>query len=292
VKPGDVVQPGALVAELDPTDYRIEGEEARASLTEARAQARNAEADYERVRALYELENVSKRERDAARAKAESTRANVDAAEQRLRRAEQRLEYTQLRAPSGGAISVVPVELSENVTAGQTAAILQTGGPPEVEVAIPEVLIAGIAAGQSVSIRFDAFPDEIYQGTVREVGVAPTGGGTTFPVVVQVDAWWERIRPGMAVQVTFQFASSGSEHVIVPPSAIAHDRQGHYVFLVEPEAEGFGTTLRQEVVVGDVVGGGLAVLSGLEGGEIIVVAGVPRVEEGLRVRILREGDWP
>lgn len=292
VKTGDLVEAGALVAELDPTDYQIEAQEARASLAQARAGSRNADAAYQRVRALYEREGVSKDELDASRADAESNRANLDAARQRERLARQKLGYATLRAPSTGAISDVPVEISENVSAGQGVAVLQTGGPPEVEIAIPEALIGEIREGDSIVVRFDALPGDQYEGQVRKVGIAPSDGSTTFPVTIQVNAEWERIRPGMAAQATFRFAATNAAAIVVPASAIGHDREGHYVFVVEPDEDGFATARRVAVTVGGVAEGGLAVDSGLGGGETIAIAGVPRIDEGLRVRVLAEGDWP
>jgi RND family efflux transporter MFP subunit len=292
VKRGDQVEEGTLIAELDPTDYELELREARATLGQSKAEAKSAEANYARVRALYEREGVSRNELDTARASAESTRASVTAGENRLRLAEQRLRYTRLQAPAKGAVNDVPVDLNENIRAGETVAVLETGDRLEVEVAIPESLIPQIQGGDAVRVVFDAFPEEPFQGSVRKVGVSPIGGGATFPVTVSLDAGAAQIRAGMAARVTFRFATGDTEQVFVPPSSIGSDAGGHYVYVVEPGPEGYGTTRRQPVEVGELGEDGIGVVEGLSGSELIVVAGVPRVREGLQVRILREGEWP
>ena len=245
---------------------------------------RNAEASYARARALYEREGIAQTDLEAARATAESGRANVDAAAQRVRAAERQLGFTRLVAPSEGAISAVPVELRENVTSGQVVAILQTGGPPEIEVAFPEVLIASVEAGAPVEAVIEAFPNDVYQGTVRKVGIAPAEGSATYPVTVRLDAGWERIRPGMAAETRFRFQQSEGALPIVPASAVGEDREGHYVFTVESGDGETSRTQRQPVTVGGLSGDGVVIEAGLVGGEHIVIAGVPRIRDGMTVR--------
>lgn len=292
VKTGDIVETGALVARLDRTDYEIEYAEAKAALTQAEAEARSAEASYARARALYEREGIARTDLEAARASAESGRASVDAAAQRVRAAGRQLGFTRLVAPSEGAISAVPVELRENVTSGQVIAVLQTGGPPEVEVAFPEVLISSVEAGAPVEAIIEAFPNEVYTGKVRKVGIAPADGAATYPVTVRLDTGWDRIRPGMAAEVRFRFRQSERTKPIVPASAIGEDLEGRFVYVVEPGEGEFFRTRRQPVTVGGLGGVGVHIDAGLSGGEQIVVAGLPRVRDGLTVRILEEGEWP
>lgn len=292
VKTGDLVQAGALIARLDRTDFEIELLEARASLTQAEAEVRNADANYARARALYEREGIARTDLEAARASAESGRAGVEAAEQRVRAAQRQLGFARLEAPSDGAISIVAVDLRENVTSGQMIAVLQTGGPPEVEVAFPEVLISSVESGAAVEAVIEAFPDDVYTGRVRKIGVAPEDGGATYPVTIQLDADWDRIRPGMAAEVRFQFSGGEGAMPIVPAAAIGEDRDGRFVFTVEPAEGETYRTRRLPVEVGELGGDGFVVRKGLRGGERIVIAGVPRIRQGMQVRVLEEGQWP
>ena len=155
---GDHVKAGDLIAELDPMDYRLQVEEAEASLERARADLRNAEAKYARVRALYENRNASRDDLDAARAGAESARAQVHSIEKRLELVGSQLRYTRLKAATDGAIAEVGAEVNENVQAGQTVVLLTSGARPEVKVGMPESLIAQVEAGGKVSVTFDSTP--------------------------------------------------------------------------------------------------------------------------------------
>ncbi len=156
---GDRVGAGQVIAELDPTDLRLELEGAQAALDQMQASRRNAEADFERARELYENNNASQNEYDAARAQAESAAASVDSAQKQLEMAAQRLDYATLRASIAGAIAAVNVNDNENVNPGAAVAMLTSGSRPEVRVAIPENLIGRVARGVGVEVQFDALPD-------------------------------------------------------------------------------------------------------------------------------------
>lgn len=283
---GDRVEAGQLIAELDPTDYELQVQEAEAALFQAEARARQAESDYDRVRGLYENRNTSKADLDAARAAAESARAQIDASMKRLEQARAQLSYTRLRAPTAGSMASVSVEVNENVAAGQEIALLNAGSRPEVSVAVPESLIGQIRRGDDVVVSFDAFPGKTFPAVVSKVGVAATELATTFPVAVQLREDNEDVRSGMAADVAFTFgAADESERYLLPPHAVLEDRDGRFVFIVEPGEPGRGVVRRRPVAVGELTGDGLEVLKGLSDGERVVTAGVSQIHDGLVVEL-------
>lgn len=286
VQVGDSVQAGQLIAELDANDYRLEVERAEAALAQARAQARNAEVSYERARRLYENNTAAKSDLDAARAAYESAEATVNAYEQSLELARLQLSYTRLTAPVAGAVAAVNVEVNENVSPGQAIILLASGSRLEVDVPVPEVLIAQVRAGDSTRVRFDALPDRDFPALVTEVGIAATGAGSTFPVTVLLQEADPDIRSGMAAEVGFRFGSRGGREVyLVPAVAVGEDREGRFVFVVEPAEEGVGTVHRRSVEIGELTPAGLEILSGLDDGDRVVTAGVSKIEDGMRVRM-------
>ncbi|MDY7093483.1 MAG: efflux RND transporter periplasmic adaptor subunit [Acidobacteriota bacterium] len=284
VQVGEAVQQGQVLARLDATDYELQVQEAEAALAQGRATLRRAQSDYERVRALYENNNAAESELDAARAGAESARAQVEAARQRLEQARQRVGYTVLRAPTDGAIAAVRVEVNENVGAGQELFLLISGSQPEVEVAVPEGMIAQVQPGLEVTVNIDALPETTFQARVQEVGVASVGSATTFQVTAALENPSEQIRSGMAAEVTFVLpARDSSQHIVVPPLAVGEDRQGRFVFVLEPGSDGVGVVHRRSVRTGRLEGG-VEILEGLSPGELVVTAGVRRLADGMQVR--------
>ena len=296
VKLGDKVTEGALIAEIDPSDYLIQKQEAEASLISSQAQARKAQSDYSRIRALYENNNASRGELDNARASSESADAQVDASKKRLELSDLQLSYTKLTSPVNGAIAEVYVEVNENVSTGEKIVTITSGSNTEVHVAVPEILISSIREGSPVDIRFDAIPGRMYTGTVVEVGVSSTSVATTFPVTVKVNSENGNILPGMAAEVVFRFGSQeGNNKIIVPSVSVGEDREGRFVFVLETSADNKENSLnaiarKKTVTIGDISAEGIEIVDGLSGGELIVTAGVRRIADGQKVKLLEASD--
>lgn len=293
---GDRIHRGDLIAALDPVDYELRVEQARASLAQGEAQAVKAQADFERTRGLYERDNASRADYDAARAAWESAKANVNAIAKQLEQAQMSVRYATLRSPIDGIVAEVPVEVNENVRAGQPIVVLNSGPLPEVNVAVPEVLIGEISVGQVVpEIEFDAIPGRIFRGRVYEIAPTSTQGLTTYPVTIRLDRTSPAILPGMAAEATFLFPSAGiGERFVTPPHAVGEDAEGRrFVFVVQPAGDGTGTVERRTVSIGDLVtandfGEGLEILSGLNAGDLVVTAGVSQINDGAEVRLARD----
>jgi RND family efflux transporter MFP subunit len=287
VNVGDFVKENTVIAELDPRDYELQVEDDQAALAQTRAQGRNAAADYERVRGLYENNNASKADLDAARTAAESADAKVRSMEKKLELARLQLSYTKLASPVDGAVAEVRAEVNENLSAAQTILTLHSGSRPEVEVTVPEALITQILRGSRVTVKFDALAGRTFSAMVTEVGVAPTGSATTFPVTVLLDRAAPKILPGMSAEVAFTFTTEGgSRRFVVPPQSVGGDPEGHFVYTLERGQEGLGVVRRRSVRIGELVTEGLEILEGLRDGDLVVTAGVSRIEEGQTVKLL------
>jgi multidrug efflux pump subunit AcrA (membrane-fusion protein) len=91
----------------------------------------------------------------------------------------------------------------------------------------------------------------------------------------------------MAATVAFAFeAESSRERFIIPPVAVGEDRQGRYLYVLTPTEPGFGTVHRRPVTVGELTGRGLEILEGLSDGELVVIAGISRIQDGQKVKVL------
>jgi RND family efflux transporter MFP subunit len=288
VRLGDRVRAGQLIAELDPNDYLLRVQQAEASLLQAKAQARNAEAAYSRARSLYEEKSASKQDLDAARMAFESTNAVAQVSEKQLEQALLRLSYTKITAPMDGAIAEVNCEVNENVQAGMPLFVLTSGSQLEVRISIPEVLISQIEEDKEASVKFDALLDKEFQAAVTEVGIKSMTMATTFPVTLRLKELDPDIRAGMAATVTFLFESRENRVLfLVPSEAVGEDREGRFVFLVEPlpEHEGFGVIKRKQVVVGELTAEGLEIFEGISDGDLVVTAGISHINDGQKVKL-------
>lgn len=286
VKVGDAVQRGQLLAQLDSKDYQLQLQQAEAAYQQANAGLQKASSDYDRVRNLYENNNAAKSDLDAVRAAFESATAGVQAADKQRELARLQRSYARLAAPAAGLIAAVNVEPNENIQAGQPVVLLTSAGDLEVDVTVPEVLISSVKKGSDVKVTFDAISDKVYQGIVAEVGVASIGFATTYPATVRLLGADSRIRSGMAAEVKLQFsADSTAERIVIPSVAVAEDRDGRFVFVVQPVKGDTARAKRVPVEVGELTSDGLEILSGLSEGELVVTAGVSKIKDGQRVRL-------
>ena len=295
VEQGDIVKEGVLIAELDPVDLEIQLREIEASLSEARAQEVLATSEFRRIQGLYETDSVSQGDFESALAQRESARSRVESARQRLELSKLKVDYATLRAPVAGAIAEVKAEEGETLQAGSPVVEMLTGRFPQVEIGVPENLIAHVWGGNNASVTFSAIPGRTFAGRVRTVGIVPSQGVATYPVTIELQRTWTVepgeskdvvIAPGMTVEAQMEFpaADDGPAGFVVPLSAISSDREGTFAYTVDFGGGEVGSARRRAVETGRLVAGGIEVLDGLSGGDKVITAGVSRVRDGQKVR--------
>ena len=284
---GDPVERGQLVAALDSTDFQVRLDEARAGLARAEAERRNADANYDRTRDLYESQNASRTQLDSARALAESAEAQYRAASQQVEAARLQLSYSRLTAPQACTVAETFVEINQNVSPGQPVVQLNCGGCAEVVVSVSDTDISRVEQGMEVMATVTALPGSALPGVIREVGVATGARSTTYPVTIALTERCEQVRSGMAVDVRFEFPTAATGgNPVVPYVAVGEDRNGHYVFVIEPDTDGTLRANRRPVEVGGAAANGIVIGAGLEPGELIATAGVRRLTPGQEVTLL------
>ncbi|MCZ6560900.1 MAG: efflux RND transporter periplasmic adaptor subunit [Gammaproteobacteria bacterium] len=289
---GQEVDAGQLLSRIDPKDYQVQRQEAMAGLAQANAELRNAEARYERTRGLYENRNASKADLDAARAASESAGAQVRAANQQLEATQLQLSYTRLLAPELCSVAEIFAIENENVSPGQPVIRLTCGSCAEAAVSVSETLIGNISNGMNAEIVIAALDNQVFAGVVKEVGVAPSGASSAYPVTVSFVENCDQVRAGMAVDVRIAVATANPDtNIRVPLVAVGEDREGHYVFSLV-EAGDHYVASRRSVRTGDFDRSGMEIIDGLAVGERIATAGVRRLVDGQQVRLLTNDQEP
>ena len=285
VQIGQRLAAGDLIASLDSDSFALQVEQAQASLVEAQAGERNAQANYERTKGLYANDNASLNELDAARAGAEAAAAQVRATAKALEIARLNVSYTRLTASEDCSMASVDVEVNENVSAGQQIGMVSCGTSFEVELGVPESLIAFVDRTTPATISFGAIDGMRFTGEVTEISTA--GSAAVFPVVVRVNEDHRALRSGLAADVTFQFGTSALEDTyVLPLSAIINDPDGVYVYIAAAaEVEGEAIVTRRPVNLGEMTGDGIEVVDGLTPGDNVIIAGVSVIRPGQRVLV-------
>ncbi|MGM0984761.1 MAG: efflux RND transporter periplasmic adaptor subunit [Pseudomonadota bacterium] len=295
---GEPVAAGQLLARLEATDLRLQRDRARSSLAGAEAAAANAEAEWQRARRLYEAGSAPARDLDAARAQVEAARAQRDSARDALALAERQLSFTRLEAPGDCRVATRLAEVGENVASGRPVLVLACGEDLEVRAALPEELLDDLSVGAPVRVHLPLAGLSV-AGEVSEVGLPVDPRQATWPLRVALSGLSpeERgpLRPGMAAELTLPLDGPGSG-IWVPMVAVQRDARGPFVYVAdikasasEQEAEWREATIRRrDVVPGAQQGERMRIEAGLAAGMSLVIAGMSRLHDGQRVRVMEE----
>jgi RND family efflux transporter MFP subunit len=301
VKVGDKVRKGQLLARIDATDYQIQAEQSTSSLLSAQTQIKsaesqllNAKATYERIEKLYENNSVSlsdfeqaKSALETAEASFQAAKAQAGASEKQLEASRNQVSYSRLTAPFDGVITALNAEENEFIVAGNPIATLNSEAKPEVSVGLPEGVIAKVKKGQKVDIHFSALANQDFIGSVSEVGYS-NNGGSTYPVIIQIENASDAIRPGMAARVNFKFnqvSESDSKKLVVPVAAVGQDTQGKFVFVLKPNEDHY-LVERKAIDIGELGGQGFELKQGLQAGDIVATSGLQSLIVGMKVKLM------
>jgi len=288
VKIGEKVKTNELIASLDDSDYQLKYEQSHASEQNAKAQRDLAKSNYKRIETLYENGNISASEYQQAKTTYESAKAQVKSIDRQTDQLRKQIGYTRLYAPMEGVIAQLYVEKNENIQPGQVIVEFNSGKDPEVTVGMPEAFITRIKEGDSVIVEFSSIPDEEYMALISEVSYVVGQESSTYPVTVKLLGSTSDIRPGMTADVTFNFHSeSQEEHIIVPSVAVAEDQKGKYVYVVEEIAKDTGIVHKRAIKTGSLVDENFEVLEGLKDEELVITAGVSKLTDGMKVKLLQ-----
>ena len=273
---GQEVRAGQLIAQLEPRDFQIAVEEARAEFTKA-------EADYARYQRLFENDAVPL-------ADLELRRSQRDVAKARLDDAEQNLSYTKLTAPFDGRIGRRYVENHMDVQANQEIVDLNDIRNVEVVFDLAENLAQQIRrqGAADVFAIFEGAPGVEFPLTFKEASNRADAATQTFEVTFIMPQPEElQLLPGMTVQVKAVLSATDEEiessRVTLPAVAVLGATDGSpFVWVVDPDAM---TAEKRMVRVGPLTGSSNVVVNdGLEGGDHVVVAGGLKLREGMKVR--------
>lgn len=287
-KEGMPVAEGQVLATLDDGDFQIQ-------LADAKATYSRAKADFERAAQLVERGHVSKADYDKLRANAASAKANLDSAQKRV-------AYSTLKAPFAGQIAKRYVENFQEVSASQAVFLIQDLSKLEVQVDIPSSLMVNSSRDQellNINAQFDAIPDRHFPLTVKEVATVADDITQTYTVTLtmeNVDGY--SILPGMTATVTAtpkarKESQDAAGDIVLPSQSVMGDGTETYVWVLEPELDHgsdvnqVGVITKVNVVVGEILPTGLQILSGIERGEQVVTAGMSKLSEGQKVRLLK-----
>jgi len=277
---GTTVRPGDLIAQLDPADYRLAVDNARASLASAEADYARAKADHERYlnlrgTAVFTAQTMEQRQSLAATAL-----ARVEQARSQLSSAENNLAYTELRADTDGVVTAVQAEVGQVMAQGQGVVRVARTDELEIVVGVPEHRLKTVREARAASFELWSDPGHRYAVRLRELSPSADPVTRTYPARFSVIEQPSFI--GLGMTATLAFERPDAQTVAeVPLSAIFQRGTQPAVWVVDKES---GTVALRAVTIARWRDETAAIASGVKNGELIATAGVHKFEAGQKVK--------
>ena len=221
----DVVKAGQLIAEMDKVTLQAELESAQAELANCKAEYDYQTKNYARTKALHEKALVSDQEYDDATYLYEKSRAAYDQAKAAMVKVERNLGYATITSPIDGVVISRAVEEGQTVAAGFETPTLFTIANDltqmQVIADVDEADIGQVADGQRVEFTVDAYPDDMFSGTVEQVRLEATTESSvvTYEVVITAYNPDLKLKPGLTANVTI-YTLEKEQALAVPTKAL------------------------------------------------------------------------
>jgi len=281
VDTGDRVMPDKIVAKLDPQNELNALRSARAALSAAKGRLEQDSNQFDRQETLLRQGWTTRVNFDQAQQAVRTAQAAVDDAKAQVEIAEDRVSYTQLKAGVKGTITRRAAESGEVVQAGQTVFTVARDSGWDAVFDVPAQLLRTAPPDADVILALTDDPTVTAKGRVRLVDPQADPVTRTFKTRVALNDPPPAMRLGATV--TGRMEIDHGHGVSIPASALTASDKSPAVWVVDPV--NFAVALKPvEVLRFDP---GTVVLSGgLDGGEIIVTAGVQALHPGQKVRLL------
>ena len=202
------VKKGEVIAQIDPTFLQASVKDAEANLQRAKAQSNESKRAYARTKTLLSKGLASQADYDAALTAYESNSAAEKQAQAQLDRAKINLEYSVIKAPIDGVVISRAVDVGQTVAASLSTPTIFTIANDltkmQVQANVDEADIGKIQVAQEVSFTVDAYAEQLFRGTVKQIRLAPVTvqNVVNYTVIIDVPNPELKLMPGMTATVT------------------------------------------------------------------------------------------
>jgi membrane fusion protein, multidrug efflux system len=288
---GQFVKAGDLLAEIDPRPFQVQLEQAQGQLARDQAQLKDAQTNLQRYEALWKDQVIARAQLDTQRAQVGQFTGVIEADQGAINSAKLNLIYARITAPIGGRVGLRQVDAGNIVHAADANGIVSIAQLEPIAVLftipadnLPEVL-KKLRAG--VKLRVDAYDrddtDKIASGTLLTVDntIDPTTGTSKLKAVFNN-------KDGALFPMQFVncrlLIDTQHNAVTVPAPAIQRGPQGSFVYVVE------GNKAKvTQVETGITEASDVVIDQGLKGGEMVVVDGADKLQDGATVEVRQPG---
>ena len=277
VDSGDEVEPGTLLAQVDPRDVNNAYEQAEADLAVARERMNIAEAQRDRSRNLLDVEVITAQEYESKQLEYANAQSALVRARTNLELATLRRTDVTIRAPMAGTILEKLVEAgqviqsaTQNVSGGTTLFMMANLDDMRVRTLVDETDMGQLTSGMIATVQVEAFPDRTFQGEIEKIEpqAVVNQNVTMFPVIVLLDNRAGLLKPGMNAEVEI-LVDERLQTLTVPNGAVVQPYEvapAAEVLGLDPQAVTIDNTVWGELMAQAAARAGVEVNTAARGG--------------------------
>lgn len=201
------VTKGQLLAELDKTLIQADVDKAKASLAQAKSNENYQSTTFARQQKLYDSGSISKAEYELALNNYQVAKTSVTNAEAQLRSSQRNLSFTSIYSPIDGVVLGRSVNIGQTVAASFNTPTIFTIAKDitkmQVVAKVDEADIGSVAKGQRSTFTVDAFIDDTFNGTVKDIRLQPSisSNVVTYSTLIDAPNDDKKLKPGMTASI-------------------------------------------------------------------------------------------
>jgi multidrug efflux pump subunit AcrA (membrane-fusion protein) len=192
-----------------------------------------------------------------------------------------------VKAPISGTVVSLPAQVGMTISQSLSLARIAGGNALEIKVYVAERFISKMALRLPCEITLDAYPGEIFRGSITEISPVVDPASRTMEVKLNVENPGSRLKVGMFAKV--RIVTERKNNIVKIPSGAMIQRFGqNYIFAVEtdPADPAFRIARRKTIVPGILIDGVLEVQQGLLPDEEVIVRGQTLLDDGSRINVI------
>jgi len=277
---GDAVAAEQTLVTLDPTDYRLALNEARANLLAVRARFAAAKNSYQRAEQLLPQKVITPEFYDKVEAEYKAAQGAVSQAEIMVDINQRRLDKTVIKVPFDGLVAQRLVEIGQNINIGDPVMAIADMARMRVKISVNEQDYVHLDKDDPVRVRVAAYPEAAFSGRVDKIGVKADPRTNTFEIEILVNNPDLLLKAGLTAKVSIT-VDEIRDAIMIPQDSVLFRDSRKEVFVVT----GGDRAAVREVTLGRVDGSSVRILDGLGPGDRLVTTGAAYLKDGDRVAI-------
>lgn len=286
---GQQVKAGDLLAEIDPSQFKVALAQAQGQLAKDKATLANAQRDLARYQQLVKTNLVSRQELDAQQALVSESQGTIKADEASVASAQLQLDWSRITAPIDGRVGLKQVDIGNQISSGDATGIVvitQTH-PIDLVFTLPESDIATIVqaqkAGQTLSVEaWDRTnKQKLSDGTLLSLDNQIDTTTGTIKLKARFTNQDDALFPNQFVNARM-LVSTEQNAVLIPTAALQMGNDGHFVWVLNEQNK----VSKHTVTPGIQDSQQVAISAGLSAGDRVVTDGIDRLTEGAQVEVV------